>query len=122
MVTKWLGLWKQEKEGVYSGQVIKKADIPKYTRIVLRYNKYYDKDLNRPRFVYCFADSEGYEEMCVPIEADEDERPYEENGEYYTADGDRLYTESEVQEMLNKCAVYVGGDSEWGMHLVSDYN
>lgn len=68
METKWLGLWAQERQGFYSGQVIKKSDIPKYTRIILRYNKYYEKNGNRPRFVYCFADSEGYESKCVPIE------------------------------------------------------
>ena len=66
--TKWQGLWAQERQGFYAGQVIKKADIPKYTRIVLRYNKFYEKGSNRPRFVYCFADSEGYEDKCVPVE------------------------------------------------------
>lgn len=66
--TKWLGLWAQERSGFYAGQVIKKGDLPKYTRIVLRYNKFYEKDSNKPRFVYCFADSEGYEDKCVPIE------------------------------------------------------
>ena len=73
MNTKWLGLWKQERQGFYAGQVIKKGDIPKYTRIVLRYNKYYEKDTNKPRFVYCFADFEGYVSKCVPIEIEEEE-------------------------------------------------
>lgn len=68
MNTKWQGLWQQDRQGFYAGQVIKKAEIPKYTRIVLRYNKFYEKGGNRPRFVYCFADSEGYAEKCVPIE------------------------------------------------------
>lgn len=71
--SKWMGLWAQKRQGFYAGQVIKKGDIPKYTRIVLRYNKFYEKGGNRPRFVYCFADSEGYEDRCVPIELDEDE-------------------------------------------------
>ena len=51
MNTKWMGLWSQNRQGFYAGQVIKKQDIPKYTRIVLRYNKFYEKDSNRPRFV-----------------------------------------------------------------------
>lgn len=68
MNTKWKGLWAQERGGFYAGQVIAKKDIPKYTRIVLRYNKFYEKGGNRPRFVYCFADSEGYEEKCTPVE------------------------------------------------------
>ena len=108
MTTKWLGLWAQERQGFYAGQVIKKVDIPKYTRIVMRYNKFYEKGGNRPRFVFCFADSEGYAEKCVPIE--------------YQEEGDRLYNEEEVQIMLNRCACYVGGDGEYGEHLVSDYN
>lgn len=68
MNTKWDGLWAQEREGFYAGRVIRKKDIPAYTRIVLRYNKFYKKGTNKPRFVYCFADSEGYESKCVPIE------------------------------------------------------
>ena len=68
MKTKWLGLWAQERAGFYAGQVIKKSDIPKYTRDVLRYNKYYKKDTKTPRFVFCFADSEGYKDKCIPIE------------------------------------------------------
>ena len=68
MSTKWQGLWAQNREGFYAGQVIKKSDIPKYTRIVMRYNKFYEKDGNKPRFVYCFSDSEGYEDKCVKVE------------------------------------------------------
>lgn len=66
--TNWQGLWAQEREGFYAGKVIKKTDIPEYTRIVLRYNKFYEKDGNKPRFVYCFSDSDGYKEKCIPME------------------------------------------------------
>lgn len=69
--SKWLGLWKQERAGLYAGQVIKKQDIPKYTRIVLRQNRFYKAGGNRPRFIYCFTDSEGYENKCIPIEYEE---------------------------------------------------
>ena len=118
MNTKWLGLWKQERQGFYAGQVIKKADIPKYTRIVLRYNKYYKNDNNRPRFVFCFADSEGYAEKCVPIEIEEEETeelgdcPYVEDGTYYTEDGERLYTRDDVREIINGTVRAV----EYGIH------
>ena len=74
MTTKWLGLWAQDRQGLYAGQVIKKADIPKYTRVVLRYNKFYEKGGNRPRFVYCFADSDGYQEKCIPVDPEDDIR------------------------------------------------
>ena len=123
--TNWLGLW-NNREGVYSGQVIKKADIPPYARLVVRYNKFYEKDSNRPRFVYCFASGDSAKAITVKKTHEEfidmQNSPYEEDGCYYTCDGERLYTESEVQAMINRCACYVGGDSEYGEHLVSDYN
>lgn len=89
MNTKWMGLWAQDKPTYYAGQVIKKSDIPKYTRIVLRFNKFYEKDSNKPKFVYCFADSEGYASKCVPLEIDEE-------------DGERLFTRQEVQYAINR--------------------
>lgn len=100
MNTKWQGLWAQERQGFYAGQVIKKTDIPAYTRIVMRYNKYYEKDSNRPRFVYCFADSEGYENKCIQIEQEAD-KPYKEDGIYYTEDGERLYTREDARAIIN---------------------
>lgn len=103
MNTKWYGLWAQERPAFYSGQVIKKADIPKFTRIVLRYNKFYEKDSKKPKFVYCFADSEGYESKCVPIELeDKADMAYKhEDGNYYTEDGERLYTREDARAIIN---------------------
>lgn len=109
--TKWMGLWKQERQGFYAGQVIKKGEIPKYTRIVLRYNKFYDKDSNRPKFVYCFADSEGYESKCVPIELEE--KSYkDDDGTYYTETGERLYTREDARAIINGTV----RDVEYGIH------
>ena len=86
MKTKWGGLWvSSARKSVYVGQVIAKKDIPKYTRILLMKNKYYKKDSDRPRYVYCFADAEGYEETCVPVERKE-----------------RLYTADEVREIVRR--------------------
>ena len=99
--TKWEGLWAQESPAIYAGKVIKKSDIPKYTRIVLRYNKHYQKDSNRPRFVYCFADSEGYESKCIPLRAEE-RKPYiGSDGNYYTGDGERLYTQEDARRIID---------------------
>lgn len=118
MNTKWLGLWAQERQGFYAGQVIKKSDIPKHTRLVLRYNKFYEKDGNRPRFVYCFADSEGYESKCVPIELEEG-APYKKDGDYYTEDGERLYTEFEVYQVIHGMQIDHG--LSYGDDLISDF-
>lgn len=104
MNTKWLGLWAQERQGFYAGQVVKKADIPPHTRIVLRYNKYYEKDSNKPRFIYCFADSKGYESKCVPIEIAEEER---------------LYTEEEVYQIIHGMERYHG--LPYGDDLIEDF-
>ncbi len=52
--TKWEGLWRQ-REGVYSGKTVKKGDIPAYAKLIVRHNKYYEKDSKRPQYVYCFA-------------------------------------------------------------------
>lgn len=52
--TKWEGLW-QNREGVYSGYTIKKTDIPPYSKLIVRYNRFYEKGSNKPRFVYMFA-------------------------------------------------------------------
>ena len=110
MNSKWMGLWGQDRQGFYAGQVIKKSDIPQYTRVVLRYNKFYEKDSNKPRFVYCFADSEGYKEKCMTIE--EAKRPYEKDGIYYTEDGERLFTHYEVRKIINGTV----SDVEYGIH------
>lgn len=118
MTTKWQGLWAQERQGFYAGQVIKKGDIPKYTRIVLRYNKFYEKDSSRPRFVYCFADSEGYEDKCVPIETAEG-KPYKDDDIYYTEEGERLYTEEELYQVIHGMQSYHG--LPYGDDLISDF-
>ena len=104
MVTKWQGLWEQEEKDVYSSYIIKKADIPKYTKIILRKNKYYKKDSNRPKFIYCFADSKDYyESKSVPIEFyNENHAAYlDNNGHYYTKYGDRLYTIEEAIQLFD---------------------
>ena len=102
--SKWLGLWAQKRQGIYAGSVIKKADIPAYTRVVLRYNKYYEKGGNRPRFVYCFADSKGYEDKCIPVQAEK---------------GTRLYTEEEVYKVIHGMQIYYG--LPYGEDLIEDF-
>lgn len=106
--TKWLGLWEQERKDVYAGQVIKKGEIPKYTRIVMRKNLYYEKGSNRPKFVYCFADSNGYRDKCVPVEQAE---PVE--------DDERLYTYEEVKYAIEHIIEDVrnGYDVAWYAYL-----
>lgn len=104
--TKWEGLWfhKGKHGAFYSGYVIKKKEIPPYTRLVIRHNKYWKKDNDKPtpRYVYCFMDATGHEEYCRPIE-DEGNMciVYEDNGVYHKENGERLYTKEDVRAIIN---------------------
>lgn len=120
--TEWEGLWFQ-REGVYSGKTIKKADIPSYARLIVRFNRYYEKDSSRPRFVYCFAS--GDSEKAITIE-----KTYE---EYMTLEemADRIkeleeqvenmYTYEQVQYAINRAAEDGARGYGWGDNIVSDY-
>lgn len=68
--TEWLGLWRQ-REGLYSGYTLRKEDIPKYARLIVRTNKYYKRDSGRPKYVYCFANGDAAKAITVEIEAAE---------------------------------------------------
>lgn len=113
MLTNWLGLWAQERQGFYAGQVIKKSDITDFTHIIVRYNKFYEKCSNRPRFIYCFADSNGYEQKCVPIEKNSKYAYYDNDAEcFFDEDGSRLFTRDEVRAIINGTV----SDVEYGIH------
>lgn len=101
--TSWQGLWKARKS-VYKSQVIRKKDIPAFARLIVRYNKFYSADSQRPRFVFCFAN--GKAEQAITMEREFEEgttlcKYDEENGIYYTMDDERLYTRDEVQRAIN---------------------
>lgn len=102
--TKWYGLW-QNREGVYSGEVLAKREIPPYTRIVLRYNRFYERGKNKPRFVYCFAS--GDKAKAITVEKDEREET-----RYYLTD-----------DMLQDIIYRVTEDTTRGFtdNIVSDY-
>lgn len=64
--TTWEGLWKR-RSGVYCSRRFNIEEFPKHTSIVVRYNKFYDKNTSRPRFVFCFADKEAEKDLCDEI-------------------------------------------------------
>ena len=109
--TSWQGLWKARKS-VYRSQVIRKKDIPPFARLIVRYNKFYSADSQRPRFVFCFANGEAEKAITMERKFEEGFEEYfeegtalckydEENGTYYTMDDERLYTRDEVQRAIN---------------------
>ena len=101
MKTEWLGLWEnEEKKDIYNSKSFKISDISIYTRIVMIRNRYYKKGSNRPKFVFCFADGEGQESIIHPEWQFDDDGPYEEDGVYYTEDGERLFTRDEALAII----------------------
>lgn len=101
--TQWQGLWKTRK-AVYRSQVIKKKDIPPYARLIVRFNKNYHSDTDRPKFVFCFAN--GKAEQAITLEREIEigtalVKYDDESGVYYTMDDERLYTYEEVQQAIN---------------------
>lgn len=108
--TNWQGLWKR-RSALYSGSVIKKTDIPKYARLIVRYNKFYEKDGSRPQFVYCFASGDAAEAIeTLP-----------DRSEYVRASDLRCFTDEQLQSLINRVACAVGGDGEYGEWLVEDF-
>ena len=64
--TDWIGLW-QSRKAVYCSKPLLQEQIlalPKKSRLVLRYNKFYHADSNKPRFVLTFADAEAYDAIA----------------------------------------------------------
>ena len=114
--TNWQGLWSQ-REGVYSGQVIKKSDIPTYARLIVRYNKFYEKDSNRPRFVYCFANGDAAKAITMDISHDD----YVSLSDAETMSEMRCFTDNQLQHLINRVACSAGGDGEYGEHIISDF-
>ena len=114
--TQWLGLWKT-REGVYSGQTIKRDEIPDHAKLIVRYNKFYESDSNRPRFVYCFAS--GNAEKAITIEITNDEYVTLEDAEELQTR--YCFTYDELQTLINRVACSAGGDGEYGEHCVGDF-
>ena len=97
--TEWLALWRN-RQGVYSGQVFKKKDIPPHSRLIVHYNKFYNSaNPHSPRFVFCFASGEVSEAITMERQPTKRWAKYdEEEDTFYDNDGNRLYTEEEVEE------------------------
>ncbi len=69
---KYVGLWSR-RQGWYGSKAIKKKDLLDLLddgdkiKIILRYNKLYEKDGNRPRFILAFATEENADAMTTEI-------------------------------------------------------
>lgn len=67
--TKWEGLWGNiTRTGFYLSKSFNKKNIPDRFKIVLRYNKFYEKDSSKPRFVFCIAEGDAAAEVALETE------------------------------------------------------
>ena len=69
---KYEGLW-AGRTGWYSSKAFLKKDIAdllkegERKKLILRYNKGYEKDSNRPRFIFAFADSSQADDITADV-------------------------------------------------------
>lgn len=71
MKSQFIGLWKQDRSGWYSSPVIEKSKFSgKNFRIILRQNKFYEADSNKPRFIFAIADSDSVQNLTVKFDSD----------------------------------------------------
>ena len=125
--TKWQGLWYHPESYSYTSATLNLADIKSFkgnVRIIVKKNKFYEKDSNKPNYVFMLVDSDSEKYSLWEVEDDEDneDRPYREEGNFYTGEGKRLYTEKEAQRAINMAVCdAVGHDGYYGEFLVSDY-
>lgn len=130
--TKWEGIWYSDvRHGLYMSQPFKKTeieqtlnDVGKYGRIIFMNNKYWKKDTNRPRYVFSIINAEGVKQIqnitLEHFEEYDDDYPFT-YGDQDESNDKYCFTAEELQDLINRIACEVGGDSEYGEHLISDF-
>lgn len=114
----YYGMWFHPDKNYYSSQAINLSVLKKFKGAVRFYifqNRFYENGVNgRPKYQLLIADckSDNVREFKFHKPDDECEE----------VETERLYTYDEVQTMINRCACEVGGDREYGEHLVEDYD
>ena len=74
MKTKWEGLW-NTRQAVYVSKPFTQKQVkemPKKFRLVVRYNKYYQSDSGRPKFVFSLMDADEAEAFAFEFEDGEE--------------------------------------------------
>ncbi len=70
---KMQGLWAQ-RQGWYASKTISKKELldligdTEQIKLILRYNKFYEKERNRPRFVFSFASANAADEITEEVQ------------------------------------------------------
>ena len=109
--TSWAGLWWHPEYNGFSSACISLTDLRKFkgkVRLYMRKNKFYNGGENgRPNYHFCLKDAES--EIFNVLQVEDEEPQYV------------LFNYDEIQSIINRVACHVGGDSEYGEHLVEDY-
>lgn len=109
--TKWEGLWWHPDFHNYSSACLKLSDLRKFkgkVRLYVRKNRYYNGGENgRPNYHFC-------------IKAVESDQFHEIELEDAEQDG-VIFTKKELQHIIDLVACEVGGEGEFGEHIVEDY-
>lgn len=122
--TDWAGLWYHPENGGFSSETISLAKLKKFkgaVRLYVRKNKFYEKGSNRPNYTFCLKDADSETFKLLDVIEEKRTAKENENGDWWTSDGERLYTKSEVQYAIDQAVEdgvrgYRAGDC-----MVSDY-
>lgn len=113
--TKWEGIWWHPEYNGFSSAAINLSKLKQfkgYVRLYVRKNKYYCGGTNnRPNYMFCIKDSNSPTFHDIDIKDDETtllEDMY-------------CFTHEQLQQLIDRVACSVGGDSEYGMNVVGDY-
>lgn len=96
--TNWQGLWYHDEYHGFSSAALSLAELRKFkgkVRLFVYKNKFYEKDSNRPNYVFRIMDADAEVFNTVEVEDMEEE--------------ERLYTEDEVQSILDRVGSSLGG-------------
>lgn len=115
--TKWLGLWWHPEYNGFSSSALNLSVLKQFkgtVRLYVRKNRYFNKGENgRPNYVFCIKDAKSDEPYTMEIETEE------ENDVQTDKNGNRLYTEDEVYQVIHGMENYYG--LSYGNNLIEDY-
>lgn len=118
--TRHLGLWYDKQLHRFQSQAINISELRKFKgviRLQVMKNMFYEGGKNgRPNYLFTIIDSRLPEEQAQLAEIQEGRNPYRKNGDYYTEDGERLYTRDEVRRVIDGTV----RDVHYGFHDPGD--
>lgn len=106
--TNWEGLWWHPEYNGFSSAAISLSELRKFkgqVRLYVRKNKFFNNGENsRPNYNFCLrdADSSIFRTLDVMETSENEPHPYRgDDGNYYTEDGERLYTGDDARAIIN---------------------